>query len=219
MTRDRILGITAAGLLVILGIQIGPGYRTRPAPRAFASWRDRPTSVKAAKALADTVVLGRVTNIRAAAPLVVTAPAEPGAVDQVPVEAVTVQVERFYKGGGAGSLEIFRTGATVLAAPSPETDPLVHQLSLEDDPSYVIYDPTRNEKKVKYLLFLRPGPQLTVGGTHVATRAVVAPEGRYMVDASNKLKPAVPQDRGGFANQQFRDKDLATLEAEINQSP
>jgi hypothetical protein len=219
MKRDGILGVTAAVLAVTLGVQLELQSRVRPGARAFASWRDRPASVKAAKALADTVVLGPVINIRRADPLVVSAPAEPGAVDRVPVEVVTIQVERFYKGGGSGSIEIFRTGATDLAAPSPETDPTAHQLSLEDDPSYLVYNPSRNDRKVKYLVFLRPGPRLTIGGAPIETKAVVAPEGRYMVDANNKLKPAVPQDRGGFANQRFRDRDLSQLEAEINQSP
>jgi len=219
MKLDRILGITAAVLLGTLAVQLCWREEPRPRSRAFAMWKHRPPSVKAAKDLADTVVLGRVTNVRAADPLVVPIPGEPGGVDRVPVEVATLQVEKFYKGGGSLSIEILRTGAFDLATPSPETDPVANQISLDDDPSYIVHDPSRNDKKVKYVLFLRPGPRLTIGGSPVDTKAVVAPEGRYLVDDKNKLKPAVPADRGGFANARFRDRDLSMLEAEINQSP
>jgi hypothetical protein len=219
MKLNRILGIAAVVLLVTLTAQLCWREDPRPRSRAFARWKYRPTSVKATKDLADTVVLARVTNVRTADPLVVPIPGEPGEVDRVPVEVVSLQVEKFYKGGGSASIEILRTGATDLATPAPDLDPVANQISLDDDPSYVVHDASRNDKKVKYVLFLRPGPRLTSGGATIDTKAVVAPEGRFLVDDKNKLKPAVPGDRGGFGNTKFRDKDLSALETEINQNP
>src|SRR5207245_5285489 len=63
---------------------------------------------------ADEVIVGKVVRVRQADDLVTKAEGEPNAEDRIPVELVTVRVEKRYK-GRAETVELFHVGGE----PSP----------------------------------------------------------------------------------------------------
>lgn len=233
MKLRRILAISAAVVLVALVIW----YRAKPAqPRTpiitSIMWKDRPESVEAAHRLADHVVLGQVVSVRHADDLGSQASGEPGGAGRIPVEMVTIKVEKTYKGGVAETIELFHTGWS--DAPSPARRPPppgppppkreggversqapppfpaedeVRTIMLDDDPGYTVGE--------RYVLFVRKGPRLTMGGAAVETQAVVSPEGRHRVSKDNKLEPVTQR---GFAGR-LRGQALQQLEEEIARIP
>lgn len=233
MKLQRILAIAAAVLLIALVTQIGLRYRSKSAPQMIAMWKDKPESVEAAHQLAEHVVLGQVVKVQHADDIVTRIPDEPGGVDRIPVEVVTLRVEKRYKGEGGETIQLFHTGHS--DAPSPARRPPppgppperpkegavernqaptgmeaeVSTMSslLHDDPGYQMGE--------RYMLFVRKGPRLTVGGAPVETQGIVSPEGRYRVSRDNRLEPVTPH---GFAGR-LKGQGLQQVEEVIGRIP
>ena len=126
----------------------------------------------------------------------VLVPGEPNGVDRIPVEIITIQVDKSYKTGGGGpptSIEVFHTGRSTGRDVA----------TMMDDPPYL-----RGEQ---YVMFLKPGPEVGSGGSRVASQRLVSPEGRYRV-RGGRLEPVT--DRG-FAPG-FRGRPLLDFEGELN---
>lgn len=197
MTRQKALAYGAGTLAVLLAVQLALLPRGQ-GNQMVASWANRPRDIQAATELATLIVRARVTAVRPANDLVMKVEGEPNGEDRIPAEVVTIAVEGVYKGTPRPSEELFHTGtATIedrgrLVPPRPANvkadsvrRPSAEErrsLSLDDDPPYRVGE--------RYVLFLREGPTITVGGMQVRTQAVIAPEGRFGIAADNTLLPA-----------------------------
>lgn len=203
MKLHKVLGACAAVLAVAFGVQVAMRAGQEPQMKLYASWVENPASLAEAKNLSTQIVRGRVTNIRRASDLVTRVPGEPGGVDRIPIEIVTVQVSDSFKGARPASVEIFRVGdasprgvgpippeaqRTPGRTPWRPSAAQVRQVvSVEDDPPYAVGQ--------EVVLFLRSGPTVSVGGQAVRTLRTVSPVGRLHV-SNNALVPAVNR---GFA--------------------
>jgi hypothetical protein len=188
-TSDRIARstrLTAVLLAVSLFAQLllsPPDHELR----ASASWTHFAASLDQAKALSAVIVVGHVERVAAGNDIVVPARGEPNSEDRVACELVTIAVDRTYKGRAPNAILLFhtaleRTDATPAplpasvspppnrATPAAPTETESRRVLLDGDPPYQVGE--------HYVLFLTPGP--TIGG--VATLAVIAPEGRYLLD-------------------------------------
>jgi hypothetical protein len=202
MTTHRVV---IASILLLAGLLVwqleSRPPQEQPVRVLLASWADAPETLEEAVALSEEIVLGKVVRVRRARDLTVPAPGEPDNVHRVPVETVTFQLEKTYKAPGdrrgrPASVEVFHTGGRT------END---RAIMLEGDPEY-----TPGER---YVLFLTNGPQLTVNGTRLASRAVISPEGRFGVDRDGQLMPASTLGRG-FAEAN-RGRSLEALESAL----
>jgi hypothetical protein len=215
-----VLGAMLVGQSTYLAVSMSG----RAQPTYFASWVHRPESLEAARKLANQEVLGRVTRVRRADDLTTAAPGEPGGVDRIPVEAVTIQIEKSYKGDKPQTIEVFHTGQTSARGdrqpPSsppagtkpPErrgdpSDAETRTTWLEGDPPY--------QQGERYVLLLTNGPTLKVGGETVQTRRPVSPEGRFRVNGQDQLEPV--SDRADFATR-LRGRPLRELEAALQRA-
>ena len=199
----------------------------RPArPTMMASWANNPKSLQEAKDSSDEIVTGRVAKIRRGDDIVTEVPGMPGGRDAIPVEVVTIKVDKQHKGGGKKeTIEVFHTGLSKGNHPSdrgdkpPEPPPpdakkpaqevdksrsAARPILLMDDPDYATGE--------QYVLLLRPGPKVTAEGVAVETKRVLSPEGRYKVKPDGKLEPA--SKRSEWAQKQ-KDKNVRELEAEL----
>jgi hypothetical protein len=159
---------------------------------------------------------------------VVAAEGEPGGVDSIPIEVVTIQLERSCKGGKPQQIEVFHTGLSkgqpvhdrkppsgpptedikkdeVLGdrnrKPSPNES---RNITLDGDPPY--------EPGSRHFLFLTDGPEnVKVKGQAVKTQRVIAPEGRYSIGANDDV---VPVTERSFASR-FAGKKLKDLEQAV----
>lgn len=212
MRLQRALIATIVVLVVVLVGQLAYQHFNPPTRYAMASWKDRPDSAEQTTELADHVVRVRVKNVRRAEPLTVAMENEPGGVDRVPVEVVTLEVlEDDAKGGKktGETIELFHTGDSSQTPPGRRTDaPKGPQPEKPPDAvekkdaakhqsreghmgvlfSAVMGDPEYKAGE-EYLMFVREGPTLKVGGQSVATQAAISPEGRWKVDRSGRLEP------------------------------
>ena len=59
--------------------------------------------------------------------------------------------------------------------------------------SGVMNDPAYKQGE-EYVLFLREGPEVSVGGGKTKTQAIVSPEGRFRVDNGETLTAMSPRD-------------------------
>jgi hypothetical protein len=199
----------------------------RPAPPTLmASWANNPKSLQEAKDSSDEIVTGRVTRVRRGDDIVTEIPGMPGGKDAIPVEVVTIKVDKQHKGGSKKeTIEVFHTGLSKGNQPSERGDKppgppppdakkpagdvdtsrsAARPILLMDDPDY--------QAGEQYVLFLRPGPKVTAGGAAVETKRVLSPEGRFKVRQDGKLEPA--SSRSQWA-QKHKDKDVRELEAEL----
>ncbi len=227
----KLRGVFLATVGVLLGIfvlQLAVRVYQEPRSRTFAMWKNRPENMGQAKGLANQIVTGRVTNIERADDLVAEAPGEPNNQVRIPVEVVTIAIERTHKGPPGQSVQVFHTGLSVTtpakgrpeppaseAPPKPPegverpaqvptpTEEESRTVLLPEDPSYQIGE--------RYVLLLMDGPALKVHGTSVRTKTVISPEGRYRIGADNKVEPVTKR---GFAGQ-MRGKALEALHAEL----
>ena len=211
MRTERVLGVVAAALAIGLLAQIG--FRAQehrePAPMS-ATWRYNPASVTEAVRIADQIVLARVTAVDQTDGLRATVRGEPNNEVHIPSEAVTLAVEKTYMGRADPEVLVFHTGGTAVqdsAAPAAQSDtadgPLRRAVHLAEDPPYVVGE--------RYLLFLMDGPALGVRGARTITKAVIAPQGRFRVEADNTLRPVTER---GFANALSR-QSLSTFETTL----
>lgn len=196
MLLDRVLPAAALALAVLLGLQLAPGERGEPAVRTLmASWAETPANLEETAASAEQVVLGRVSRVRQGDDIVVPVPGEPNGEDRIPVEIITVQVEKSYKTGRGGpptSVEVFHTGR------SAGRD----VVTMMDDPPY--------QRGEQYVMFLKPGPEVGSEGARVASHRLVSPEGRYRVQGG-RIEPVT--DRGFAAR--LRGRSLQDFEGEL----
>lgn len=223
MKIQKMLAAATTVLFVSLVVQISLRFKSGPGPQTFAEWKDVPKTAEAATKLADEVVQGQVTNVRRADDLVTKVDGEPNNEDRIPVEVVTIRVEKNYK-GRAQTIELFHMVGTPSPAsrqepPESEAPPKpqggvpkskrppfkgdTRTFMLHDDPEYKVGE--------KYMLFVRKGPKLTVGGAAVETHAIISPTTRFRVSANNKLESMTGF---GFAPQ-FGGKGLRALEEKI----
>lgn len=198
-TSERWLAGTATvlGLLIVAQVVVRP--QGRAAAEIAASWAEQPGSLEETAASAEQVVLGRVTRVRRGHDLVVPAPDLPGGEDRVPIEIVTIRLEKSLKGPARGgppeTIEVFRTGAS-----SGQ-----EQVTMAEDPPY--------SSGEQYFLFVKPGPEVQVEGTRMKVQRLVSPEGRYRV-RGGKVEPAA---RHGFAAR-LRGRGVADFEADVARS-
>lgn len=225
MRVQKVLTYVAALLLLTLAIQIGLRYNSGPVPLLFAEWKDVPRTVEAANSLAEEVAQVQVTNIRRANDLVIKIEGEPNGEDRLPVEVVTLKVDKNHK-GRSSAIELFHIGGF----PSPLSRPAPPQSQAPPKPAdgversqapprpteeksrpYMLHDDPEYKVGEKYLLFVRKGPQVTVGGATVQTHAIVSPTTRFRIGANNRLEAMT---RRGFAPQ-FAGKNLRDLEVRL----
>ncbi len=220
--------VTAAALLIAgLVIQVSFRYIAKPPRLMFAEWKDIPATVDAATRLADEVVQAKVTNIRRADDLVYNFPGEPNDQDRIPVEVVTLQIQKNHK-GSARTIELFHIGGVLspLSRPDPsesEAPPKPPRAvpksrrppSTSHASPYMLHDDPEYKVGEEYLLFVRKGPRVTIGGASVETHAIISPTTRFRISAGQNLESMT---RYGFAPQ-FRGKQLRDLELRIPRQP
>jgi len=195
-------------LVVALAVQLVP--RTTHSQVMLASWKDRPDSLEATTDLSDNVVTAKVVRMRPSE-IVTEAPGEPGGKVSTPVEVITMQVvDQDAKGNkkAGDQIEVFHTGRSnqgpvglrtdepkgppppkpeggvdkpANQRPSRDAHMGVVMSAIMDDPGYKVGE--------EYVLFLREGPALNVGGQKVETQAAVSPEGRWRKDQTGKVQP------------------------------
>jgi hypothetical protein len=218
-----------AVLAGVLGVQLM--LPVDPPQRAImASWKDRPDSLESTTQLADSVVTGKVVKIRKADPIVTRFGNEPGGVDRIPVEVVTLElVDDDIKGKGrkGGKIEVFHTGHSDAASPMAKAPPKgpappkpkdgVEQRDAKQSSDHhmavlfsgVMQDPAYKVGE-EYVLFVRGGPRLKAEGADVQTMAIVSPEGRYRVNADQSVEPmsdkAFAKLLRGRGKKELRDK-------------
>jgi hypothetical protein len=213
-------------LLGGIAAQIAWGLIRPVRPVLMASWANNPKSLQEAKDSSDEIVTGRVAKVRRADDIVAQVQGMPGGRDAIPVEVVTIRIEKQHKGGGKKeTVEVFHTGLSKGDHPSDRGDKPpgppppdakkppkdvdksrseARPILLMDDPDY--------ETGEQYVLFLRPGPKVTAEGAPVETKRVLSPEGRYKVKQDGKLEPA--SKRAEWAQKQ-KDKDVREFETEL----
>lgn len=230
MKAEKILGGAALSLALLFAAQFGLAHRNGPPleARYAASWANNPHSMEELMGLSEEVVLGRVTGVRRGEDFVTRAEGEEEGVDRIPVEVVTIQVEKDYKGGGrAETIELFHTGISKGSQPSardrppgpppdgaqrPQSQPdlspaATRTVILSDDPPY--------ERGERYVLMLRGGPEVAVGGRKMRTQRVVSPEGRYRVTGQGQIQPV--SSRADFARQ-MRGRSLEQMEERVQRA-
>lgn len=99
MKMHSVFTITVGILLGALVLQLAVRIHQKPEAQTFAMWKERPENMAQAKRLANQIVTGRVTKIEQADDLVVKAPGEPNDEIRIPVEVVTIAIEKTHKGG------------------------------------------------------------------------------------------------------------------------
>jgi len=195
-STERILLVLAGVLAVTLGVQVttrGPG--TVHGPLLIASWAEAPASLDETAGSAEEVVRARVTRVRPGADIVVNLPQEPGGEDRIPTEVVTLRVEKVYKGPAGGppeTVEVFHLG---------RSNGQEHIAALEDPPY---------AQGQEYVLFLKRGPDVRVGGSSLPTRRVVSPHGRYRIQRGRME----PMSQMGWAAQ-HRGRPVDQFEADV----
>ncbi len=216
---NRSLGIGVVALSTLLGYQLYEHFQNVHAPSALhASWKFAPQTVSDMDKLADQVVLAKVAAIRRGPDLVTQAEGEPGGVDRIPTEIVTMQVEQNLKGAAEQHVEVFHSGLSVDAElinrPMPKgpvppgVKPPVggaRRPTPQEASRYMIHDDPGYEPGQRYLLYLTAGPAK-------GTKRIVAPEGRLFIAPDNRIISTV--DRG--AALQFKGKPLDQAVREFN---
>lgn len=220
---NRVLGIATVVLALLLVVQAIAGQtRARERVGYAATWRFNPGTLAETNKLASQVVLGKVIEVRRGPDLITQVKGEPGDQDRIPTEIVTLQVEDTLKGPKTDKVEVFHTGLSVdeeymkRKPPAKPTEPKpkdavpnVEKLpppTPEQANRYKIHGDPAYKQGERYVLFLADGPALVKG-----IKRPVAPQGRYLVTAENKLKPATEL---GYALK-LKDKPLDTLVRDV----
>ncbi|MDX1429595.1 MAG: hypothetical protein R3282_04870, partial [Rhodothermales bacterium] len=97
MPIDRSAPILIACLTGLLVWQVNQSPPETVRGYMFASWANTPETLEQAVGLSSEIVMGRVTRVRRAADLNISAPGEPNDANAIPVEAITIQLEKLYK--------------------------------------------------------------------------------------------------------------------------
>lgn len=130
----------------------------------FVEWSNNPQNLQQARGQADQIVVGTVTGVANAAPMVTAAPTEPGGQVETPIQTITIRVDQTLKGSarGGGAVTIEKLGDARGC------------YRVEGDPPY--------RQGEQYLLLLENGK----GGRSAAH--TTSPAGRYRVAADNVLQ-------------------------------
>lgn len=224
---DRWLAGSFAALTVLLAAQILAANHNADNTEAtwIADWAESPESVEEAVESAEQVVVGQVVRVRPGEDIVFRAPELPGGVDRIPTEVVTLRVEKSLKEGRGGppqSVEVFRTGGTIGTPPSqrgnqpPEEPPAgVERPDRPDPPGdrtvKLTGDPPY-ERGERYVLMLKPGPEMRVDGRQIRAQRPVSPEGRYRVTRGGQIEPV--SERAEFARE-LQGRSLDAFEQQI----
>lgn len=230
MKLNKILGISAGLLTGLLGVQMLVLSQQEPRETHYATWDKNPKSLAEGQKLSKRIVKGRVIKIERGKDIVVKTPGEPGGVDRIPVEIVTLALTGRYKGKGTvpKTVRVFHTGVSRVStkglkrkpkpkdgkhgglpiptkARSKRSASQVNRFVLEDDPPYRMGQ--------KYIMYLRDGPTVRdKAGRRVKTSRMVNPSLRMRVLRGNKLRPATT--RMPFARR-LRGKPLTALTSKL----
>lgn len=189
-SMNKLMLFSILTLSVTLGVQmiITPPKQYRE-NNVLANWAESPETLGEAEKLATKIVISRVINVHKGKDLVIKQANEPSGEMRIPTEVITLHVDNTLKGKPQSVIKLFRTGTSQytvkprkipkeyldeIQASDTEALEYVDTFLLEGDPQYTIGE--------RYLLFLTDGPKL---GAEL--KRVVAPEGRYIIDASDSL--------------------------------
>ncbi|MGI9039029.1 MAG: hypothetical protein ACR2GQ_09215 [Gemmatimonadota bacterium] len=181
-----------------------------------ASWANSPESMEELLGLSEEVVHARVQRVQPGDDLVTDAAGEPEGHDRIPMEVVTLQVVDRVGGAGGGAgentIQLFHTGLSKAQPPTeterrppgrppegvkrPSSPPA---LGAADSRTIILADDPPYRQGEEYVLMLRRGPEVRVGGRNVRTQRVVSPEGRYGI-RNGRVEPA--SERVEFARTQ-----------------
>lgn len=201
MSIQKSIPFLIAGLAGLLVWQVSQAPPETTPGLTMASWANTPETLDEAIALSDEIVMGRVTRVRKAADLSIDAPGEPEGVHTVPVQSVTIRLEKTYKEpadrrGRPETIEVFHTGGL---------DDDGQDMMVAGDPEY--------RRGQRYMLFLTEGPQLNVSGSRTVTRSVISPEGRFKINDDGTLEPVSKRGRG--FQEALRGRPAETLEQAV----
>ncbi len=205
---NRFLQGTIAVLFVAFAGQVGYQYWfNKPQPQVFAAWAFEPRNLAEAKGLAKDIVEVEVTKIERANDLVVRAPGEPGGIERLAIEVITMKVKGRMKGKGAKEIQVFRTVGIPVSQkgippmsqapkkPKGASAPPKRATPFKGD-TINIQNDVKYKKGESYVLMLRDGPRVRVKGRQVATKSLVNPSTRFRIDKSQRIQPVVPEGLG-----------------------
>lgn len=224
-TINGFLQGTIAVLFVAFAGQVGYEYWfNKPEPVLMAAWAFEPRTLAEAKGLSKEVVEAEVTNVERADDLVIPAPGEPGGVERIAIEVVSMKVKGAMKGQPGQQIQVFRTAGIPVtrndmpnmkdappkpkgasAPPARPTPFVANTINIHDDQAYKVGE--------NYVMFLRDGPQVSVKGKRVATKSLLNPSTRFRVEGGNKVTPTIPEGLG----KPFKGKGLQQFKADIQQ--
>ncbi len=223
---NRVLQGAIGCLLVAFIGQVGYDYIfNKPKPILLAAWAYEPRDLAEAKGLAQEIVEVQVMNVERADDLVTKAPGEPGGIDRIAVEVVTMKVNGAMKGSPGQQIQVFRTAGIPVtkqdmppmsqAPPKPKgaSDPpkrpthfMGNMVNIHDDVEY--------RKGERYVMFLRKGPKVRVNGKTVDTKSLLNPSARFRIEKDNKVSPILPEGMG----KPFKGHPLQNFKATIQQT-
>lgn len=225
-TINRFLQGTIVVLFVAFAGQVGYEYWfNKPEPVLMAAWAFEPRTLAEAKGLSKEVVEAMVTKVERADDLVIPAPGEPGNVERIAIEVVSMKVKGAMKGQPSNEIQVFRTAGMPVtrhdmpnmkeAPPKPRgasnpplrpTPFVADTVNLHDDQEYKVGE--------NYVMFLRDGPQVRVKGRKVATKSLLNPSTRFKIERDNRIMPVIPDGLG----QPFKGKPLQNFKTDILQA-
>jgi hypothetical protein len=225
-TLNRFLQGTIAILFVAFAGQVSYEYWfNKPDPVLMAAWAFEPRNLAEAKGLAKEVVEAQVTRVERADDLVIPAPGEPGGVERIAIEVVTMKVKGSMKGKPGQEIRLFRTAGIPVskrgipnmkdAPPKPKgaskrpskASPFVaNTINVHDDQNYKVGE--------NYVMFLRDGPRVKVKGRQMTTKTLLNPSTRFRVGKDNKVTPTIPHGLG----RHYKGRSLQQFKASIQQT-
>ena len=229
MTNQQLNRILFSAI-VVLGVgflaQIAINTYLYAPPSITAAWAYDPRDIGEAKGLARDIVEAQVIKSERGDDIVLEAPGEPGGVDRIAVEVVTLRTTGRMKGAQAQEIQLFHTlgmpsgfqapPSMKGAPPKPKDgiDPpaqivpfVANTVNIHDDPQY--------QPGERYLMFLREGPLVKMKGQPVATHSLLSPSTRLLIRPDGKLEP---MSQGGVGYL-LRGQNLDQLRKTIAETP
>jgi hypothetical protein len=218
-------GIIGCLLVAFIG-QVGYEYFfNKPEPVLLASWAYEPRNLAEAKGLAQEIVEAQVMNVERADDLITKAPGEPGGIDRIAVEVVTMKVNGAMKGRPGQEIQVFRTAGIPVnkrgmppmsqAPPRPKgaANP-PKQITPFTENMVNIHDDVEYKPGERYMMFLREGPNVRMKGRVVPTKSLLNPSTRFRIGKDNRVMPTIPDTLG----QPFKGKPLQNFKTDIQQA-
>ena len=223
---NRILQSVIGCLLVAFTGQVSYEYFfNKPEPVLLAAWAYEPRNLSEAKGLAQEIVEAQVMNVERADDLVTHAPGEPGGIDRIAVEVVTMKVHGAMKGRPGQEIQVFRTAGIPVnkrgmppmseAPPRPKGAPDPPKQIMPFNENMVnIHDDVEYKPGERYVMFLREGPSVGMKGKMVPTKSLLNPTTRFRIQNDNRIMPLVPAGLGLH----FKGKTLQNFKMDIQQT-